>query len=88
MKTLIEPTTSAKTKSLYIPNDQFVSVAHDGLAGSEKITFKIELDGTFVPIVPEIALDASTNYLQIAGPNTYEVSKDATIGAVGVYVRT
>lgn len=86
MKTLIEPTTSAVTKKLHINTDRFASVAHDGLAGAEKITFNISLDGTYTPILPEVALDATLNYIQIAGPNTYEVVKPVTASAVGVYI--
>lgn len=86
MRTLIEPTTDAKVNKIFIPDDRFISVAHDGLAGIEKISFQIELNGTFVAIIPAVEMTAAGNYIQIAGPNTYKVLKDATVASVGVYI--
>lgn len=86
MKTLIKPTTAAVTKSIHIPADQFVSVAQTSLAGAEEITFRISLGGTYTEILPKVALTANLNYLQIAGPNSYEIVKPTTASPVGVYV--
>lgn len=85
MKTIIEPTTAAETKSLYIPDDRFVSIAHDGLIGGEEITINIILNGISTPVVPKIALSAAENIIQLAGPNSYDVLKPITANPVGFY---
>jgi len=88
MKELITPKTGAETKSLYIVNDKFVSLAASFLAGAEEITINILLAGVSTPVIPKIALTASENIIQLAGPNTYEIVKPTTAGAVGVYTVT
>ena len=86
MKILIESTTAAVSRKLHISSDQFVSIAHDGLVGAEEITFEIDLAGTFTAVAPKVALTAGTNYIQIAGPNTYNVVKPTTASPVAVFV--
>lgn len=89
MKELLAPTTSADTsKKIIISDDRFVSVAANGLAGAEEVTFDIDLNGTWVAIATSSTpkLDASNNLTQLAGPNTYRVNKDATVASVGVYL--
>ena len=86
MRVLIEPTINAVTSSLHVAADKFASVAQDGLTGLEQIELKISMNGTYQSIRPLTALTAKNNYLQIAGPNSYEVVKPATTNAVGVYV--
>lgn len=86
MRELIAPTTDAVTKSIQVPNDKFVSVAHNGLTGAEEITFNIKMADVPTPVAPKVALTATTNLVQIAGPMTYEVVKPTTVAAVGVYV--
>ena len=43
------------------------------------------MGGNWEPLAPAVKLDASTNVIQLAGPNTYRINKDATAGACGVY---
>jgi len=86
MQTIIEPTTDAKTERLYIPDDRFVSIAHDGLISSEEITVNVILNGVSTPVVPKIALSAAENVIQLAGPNKYDILKQATTNPVGFYV--
>lgn len=86
MRELIAPTTSAVTKSIYIPSDGYVSVAHNGLAGAEEITFNITMNDVSTPVLPAITLTASLNLIQIAGPCTYDVVKPSTASPVGVYI--
>lgn len=86
MRELIAPTTASVTKRLHINTDRFASVAASGLTGVEKITFRISLGGVYTDILPEIVIDVVENYIQVAGPNTYEIVKPTTASPVGVYV--
>ena len=86
MKELISPKTEADARSIYIPADRFMTVAHDGLSGTEEITFRMKMGGVMQDIKPKVSLTANRNMLQIAGPLTYEVIKPVTANAVGVYI--
>lgn len=86
MKEIIAPITAASaTKKLHINSDRYVSVGADNLAGAEEVTFDVNMGGNWEPLAPAVKLDASTNVIQLAGPNTYRINKDATAGACGVY---
>ncbi len=87
MNELIAPTTAAAEEMITISGDRYVSIAAV-LAGSEKVTFEVDLGGVFVEIKFEgtaEVLDSDTNLIQLAGPNTYLVKKTATVASVGVF---
>lgn len=86
MKEIIAPTTDASASvKLHINSDRYVSVSANNLAGAEEVTFDVEMNGSWVALAPAVKLDASTNTIQLAGPNTYRINKDSTAGACGVY---
>lgn len=85
MKVIMRPTIEPDTCQVYIPNDQFVSLAQTGMVDGEKLVFQVDLNGTWVDIVPEIALEALNNLVQIGGPATYRIVKGTTSSPVTVY---
>lgn len=87
MRELIPATLAAVTKSVMIPTAKYASIAQTGLTGTELITISISVGDTYVPITPTVGLTASTNYIQLAGPNSYEIVKPVTASPVAVYVR-
>lgn len=84
MRELIPATLAAVTKSVMIPTAKYASIAQ---TGTELITISISVGDTYVPITPTVGLTASTNYIQLAGPNSYEIVKPVTASPVAVYVR-
>ena len=85
MKVIMMQTIEPDTCQVYIPNDQFVSLAQTGMVDGEKLVFQVDLNGTWVDIVPEIALEALNNLVQIGGPATYRIVKGTTSSPVTVY---
>ncbi len=85
MKIIMQPTKDPATAQVYIPGDDFVSVAQTGLAGTEKLVFEMLLDGVWTAIVPEIALEGENNLVQIGGPCTYRIVKGDTDAEVTVF---
>lgn len=88
MKTVIAPTMAAATHIFFVPTDQFVSIAQNGLSGAELVTIEADMDGTYVQILPVVILDTSVNLIQLGGPCTYRISKPSTANPAGLYLES
>lgn len=86
MRVLIPAMTSADTSTLSIADDGYSSLAQSGLTGTETITLQVDLAGVWTDVVPQIALSVNYNYVQVAGPGTYRISKPITVSPTTVYV--
>lgn len=87
MKQIIAPTVSANTQHFVsIPGNNQSTIAQLGLAGSEVITFDIDLNGTWYPLLPAIELTATVNTIVLTGPNSYRINKPTTAGLTSVYL--
>ena len=88
MKTVIAPTINAATHEFFVPTDQFVSIAQNGLSGAELVGIDADMDGTWVQVLPVVILDTSVNLIQLGGPCTYRINKPITTNPTGLYLES
>lgn len=91
-ETSLSPTTSATaSSSFFISGLERVTVICPGLAGAETAQLQISYDEglTFIDYYDRdgiVQFTATCNGLLVEGPGTFRVDKDASVGAVGVYL--
>ncbi len=90
--TITKPQTATDTKTFYAGPYSSVMLSADGLASTEKVTVNILIGNTVKAFLDSsgtaVTLTATKWNAALPGGPTYQLVKDVTAGACGVYADT